>query len=367
MVGVTRILQVCYDYDDNTTELSNQIICAFDQPQYQVVTAYLMGSPPDQSIPFEQYFFQFSKKQLKGSRSEVIREMLQFCQHREFQVVITHRFKATHIMAYVLRQIPFQRAIAVVHRIGSFDRWSRKLFMRVLLQKSWTFVAVSNAVKQDLLQVNVGLADSQVHIIHNAINISQIEKKQYQRNEARKALSIPDDALVFGCIGRLVRTKGHQYLLKAFAQFLTHYDNKKPLYLVLIGGGREEQNLKDLIKHLQIESHVILTGTLPYAFRYMKAFDSFILPSLTENFGTVLLEAMAAKCPIISTGEGGVPEVLGKEFNFIATTDVNALCRAMLDYYQSGTSITLIETLYQRLWDHFDILAYHQAYRQLLD
>ena len=87
---------------------------------------------------------------------------------------------------------------------------------------------------------------------------------------------------------------------------------------MIAGSGPEKQNIERLVKELKIEQYVKLIGSFPYAevpALYHMA-DAFILPSIPvhfwqEQFGMVLIEAMASGLPVISTYSGSIPEVVG--------------------------------------------------------
>ena len=59
---------------------------------------------------------------------------------------------------------------------------------------------------------------------------------------------------------------------------------------------------------------MILAGRIPDAYKYLKAFDVFVLPSLKEGFPWIILEAAAAGIPIVATKVGAIPEILPEEF-----------------------------------------------------
>ena len=95
-------------------------------------------------------------------------------------------------------------------------------------------------------------------------------------------------------------------------------------------------------------SHAKQAGTL------IKAFDSFVFPSIEEGFGLVLLEAMAAKLPIIASHNGGIPEVMG-ETGLMVSTDVEALGQALIALYALSENERLQMGLagYERLCEKF--------------
>jgi len=82
------------------------------------------------------------------------------------------------------------------------------------------------------------------------------------------------------------------------------------LKFLVVGEGRERKKLEKLIKKYYLEDDFFLAGAIPNAYKYLKAFDIFVLPSVKEGFPWTILEAMVAEIPIIATKVGGVPEIL---------------------------------------------------------
>lgn len=110
--------------------------------------------------------------------------------------------------------------------------------------------------------------------------------------------------LWIGTIGELHKNKGQTYLIKALAKL------KFPFIAFLIGEGEEREKLTQLIKTLELENTVFLVGAIPEAASLLKAFDIFVLPSITESFGYVILEAGMAQRPVIASQVGGIPEII---------------------------------------------------------
>jgi glycosyltransferase involved in cell wall biosynthesis len=84
---------------------------------------------------------------------------------------------------------------------------------------------------------------------------------------------------------------------------------------ILIGDGPERHNLELQIKENGLENKVLILGRIPEAYKYLPAFDVFVLPSVKEGFPWAVLEAMSAKLPIIATDVGANPEVIENHKN----------------------------------------------------
>lgn len=137
--------------------------------------------------------------------------------------------------------------------------------------------------------------------IHNGIKIDFYDF--YSRHEARKKLGLGEEDFVVGTIGEFTKNKGHRYLIEAAK-------NLKNLKFVIIGFGEDEQYLRNKIKSADLENRFFIETSKPDAALYLKAFDVFALPSLKEGLPYVLLEAALAERPIISTGVGGITEII---------------------------------------------------------
>ncbi len=119
--------------------------------------------------------------------------------------------------------------------------------------------------------------------------------------------------LWIGTVAELHRIKGHVYALEAIKQITARTGKRKQesrIIFTIIGEGQERQNLEQKIKELGLEEQVFLMGHVPNANLYLKAFDIFLFPSLSEGLGYALVEAGAAGLPCISTAVGGLPEVV---------------------------------------------------------
>lgn len=115
---------------------------------------------------------------------------------------------------------------------------------------------------------------------------------------------LPKHTPIIGTIAELTKNKGLVYAINA----MQHIPDA--LYII-IGGGEDEEQLRQVIKEKKLERRVILTGFLPNAKQYLKAFDIFLLPSLKEGLPYTLLEAGSAFLTVVATDVGGIPELLG--------------------------------------------------------
>lgn len=164
------------------------------------------------------------------------------------------------------------------------------------LYSNKNIITVSKAVENDILTLN--LKPKSIQTIYNPFDFEEIKNKALEKTPFK----LPSKYLVH--VGRFARVKRHDILLKAFSKI-----KDKDLKLILIGDGEEKKNIKDLIKNLNLESKVILTGFLKNPYPIVKNAQILILSSENEGFGNVLIEALSLNTLVVSTSTIGAKEI----------------------------------------------------------
>lgn len=126
-----------------------------------------------------------------------------------------------------------------------------------------------------------------------------------------------DKVMTFIWSGRMVYRKGLAFLLDA----LDCIDRKLPYKVVLCGDGPEMEHLKELSREKRLEGHISFTGQLTYE-KMQENYDSadvFVFPSLRETSGTVLVEAMAHRLPVIALNQGGAALMISEKEGFLVS------------------------------------------------
>ncbi|WP_211828584.1 glycosyltransferase [Kistimonas asteriae] len=370
MTSKLRILQIQNNFNVNESDLAEQIIKGLDGDRFDITTAFLKKKPRegDQlSAAHRSVYFDFSSKQLKGmQRYLALYRLYRFCKDNAFDVVICHRFKPTHLFLLLNRFLSFRLCVSVTHGLGDFDRRYRQKAVNRLIQKNWRFVGVSEAVKNDLVKHCNSLNDQNTLVINNAIDIKRAHAVQHTREKAREMLSIDHQRFVFGTIGRLVPVKGHKYLIDA-ARLLK--DKYPDMQVVIIGGGRLDQTLQKQIDEHQLNDVVKLVGWKDNALQYVRAFDVFALPSLSEGMPISLLEAMSGALPTIGSDIPSIRPVIEKVGQLAMPEDAEALAQAMEKYLQMTP-----EAITHSGKEHLAYLQanhaiedYRRQYRQLIE
>lgn len=213
--------------------------------------------------------------------------------------------------------------VSTVH--GFFHRggWRARLTERLhvaALRRLDAVVAVSRALAADLRAK--GVPGARLSSIPNAWCESS---PPLTRTDARRALGIPEGALVAGCVGRITHQKGLDVALAALGRL-----GDLRVTLSIVGDGEDRAALETQARAIGVEARVTWHGARTSAHELMRAFDVFVLCSRWEGTPIALLEAMAAGVPVVATDVGGVPDVVSaSEALVIPPEDVRALADAI--------------------------------------
>lgn len=363
-----NVMQLCLNDSNNISTLFHEIARGFQNTEHEIYYVFLTGEPSE--LPYlgdnvHLHYCRFTKKSLKGiSRLLKIYPLIKLIKKHNIEAIIAHQFRPTYLMEICSWFVRLKQKISVFHGNNTIRHKSNRLFTHLFLRRNTEFVTVSQSVKQDLI-FSFKIKPSKIHVIYNGVDVQYIQGHFLSRPELRKQWNCSDHDFVFGHVARLVPIKGQKYLLQAFALLLQQYKNIK---LIIIGGGRIEKELHELAEQLNIGQYVVFTGALPEAHRYMIGFDTFILPSLDEGLGVVLLEAMVAKLPIIASNVGGIPEIVENLGMLVPAGDVSALKNAMQSMLDMGKEKQqeMGENLHQRLLENFTVQKFQEGYRNLI-
>lgn len=152
------------------------------------------------------------------------------------------------------------------------------------------------------------------------------------RERTRRRYGIPDDALVLGFVGRLFRVKGVAELVAAWDRLSREHSN---LHLLAVGAYDEKEPLQPgVVRQLQADPRIHLTGFLPDVAAVYPAMDVLVLPSFHEGLGYVLIEAAALAVPVIGTSIPGILDAIedGVTGIIIPPGDVDAIVEASSRY-----------------------------------
>jgi len=238
-------------------------------------------------------------------------QMIRFCHQHSVDLLHCHGTRANLVgrLAGKIAGIP---CITTVHSLPEFDyptarKGQLALYLdNLTLSLSSGLITVSDNLRT---QVDIRLQAKDLPLplitVYNGVNVLDFSSRSSVRSAYRRQLGIGDHCKLIGTIGRLHPVKGQRDLIEATKKLRTDFPD---LHLILIGEGPYREQLQQHLISAQIPH--TLTGYLPDAWKLLPAMDLFVLPSLSEGMGLVLLEAAQAEVPIVASRVGGIPELL---------------------------------------------------------
>lgn len=204
------------------------------------------------------------------------------------------------------------------------DRFIRPLARR-LYKSADQIVAVSNAAARDLEQ-QLRLPPASVTTIYNPVVSPHIHESRLEPLQ-HPFVDQHSEPLILA-VGRLSEQKDYPTLIQAFAQL----QSAVPSRLAILGDGEERSSIETLINKLGVADRVCLVGFTENPYQWMQRADLYVLSSRWEALPTVLIEAMACGCNVVSTDcPSGPAEILGDHFAHRLTPcgDPSALATAI--------------------------------------
>ena len=228
------------------------------------------------------------------------------------QIVHTHTSKAGilgRLAAWLLR-VPVVTHTPHGHVFhGHFSRLLSKVFLiieRIFDKITDCTIALTDGELNDYIRKSVSKPDKLVKI-HSGVDIPKFIGASVNGPEKKKTFGIGVEEAVVGTVGWLLPIKGPTYLMAAMGQVWV----KKPdVRMMFVGKGELETELKTMARSMGAGDKTLFTGWRDDAHEIMPVFDIFVLPSLNEGMGRVIVEAMAAGKPVVASNTGGIPDLV---------------------------------------------------------
>ena len=208
---------------------------------------------------------------------------------------VAARFAGAPMIVFTVHGAPWQEDRGVLARgVIALASWITFLFChRVIVISQDAFERIRS----------LPFCGKKTRLVHNGIEPLEFLPKE----AAREALGIDTSQPVLGAVGELVWNKGYHVLLRAVGVLKRRGIN---VYVCIVGDGEERKFIETLVQEEDIEDRVHLAGFVQDAYKILKAFDIFVLPSVKEGLPYVLIEAGQAELPIVATRVGGVPDLI---------------------------------------------------------
>lgn len=197
-------------------------------------------------------------------------------------------------------------AISGVPYIVTVQRLEKKSnpLKNFVYRKAAFCIAASSAVKRNFEDIGA----KKVEVIPNGVDLARFENIAKQPHEKFTVITVV----------RLEKVKGVEFLIRAL--------EGSSIYLIIVGDGSKRKELENITKQLKLESQIEFLGEIPNEKipSYLTRADCFVLPSIREGFGIVILEAMAAGLPVIASRIGGILDLVEDQKTGILVEPANA-------------------------------------------
>ena len=233
-------------------------------------------------------------------------EIFKIVKKEKPEILHLHSSKIGAVGGLIGRLLGSKKIIYTAHSIPFAEKRSEiSLYLIYLI--TWLTVFFSHKTicisEAQLSKFPKFLVEKKYKLIYSGIR----EPDFLSKTIAKKELSINSKKIVIGTIAELTKNKGLKYAVEAFA--LANKQNIDFEYHIL-GGGELQDKLQKQIDKNKLQDKVFLHGFKEDASTYLKAFDFFLLPSINEGFGYVLIEAGYAQIPALASNVGGIPEII---------------------------------------------------------
>jgi len=230
-----------------------------------------------------------------------------FFQRHHVDLVHTHRY-TPFFYAMAARRLESRPPILFSEHGRPWPDQRRRrhvFFTRLALRATDRVVAVSGAVRQALID-NEGIPADRISIIHNGVNLDACAAIEHRKAVRHQLCVRPDELLVLQ-VAHLEAVKDHATAIRAFQRVL---GVQKNIRLALVGEGPQRPELEREIARRKLSPAVRLLGLRTDVAQLLQGADLFLLSSVSEGLPVTLLEAIAARLPVVATNVGGVGEVV---------------------------------------------------------
>ncbi|MCI0641949.1 MAG: glycosyltransferase [Gemmataceae bacterium] len=187
-----------------------------------------------------------------------------------------------------------------------YPRRKRIVANRLLLRKRDRVIGVGEAVRQALID-NEGIPAQRVGVVYNGVDLEPFSNHRSECMDVRREINAAANDLVIIQVARLDYLKDHATAIRTLERVLVR---RPDAILVLVGEGPEEAKIRQVARDRGVYERVRFLGLRSDIPRLLAAADQFLLTSVSEGIPVTLIEALAARLPIVSTRVGGVAEVV---------------------------------------------------------
>lgn len=233
---------------------------------------------------------------------------------------------------------------------GTLSRW---------VTKNSQTIVISQAVRDYLVKSKEIHPSCNIKIIYYGYKPASLAR---QKNPPSRQVK---EFWSIGTVSRLAKQKNIPLLIQLTKALVENGLNVKCL---IVGVGPQENNLREYVKEIQLESHITFCGKSENVIGFMQSLDLFVLTSDYEGFGLVLLEAMDSAVPIVASNVSAIPEVLGdKHVGLFRARNLESLKLKVLDLLTNSDLRSQVINYQNQRLIRFSVKKYLKLHDEIYD
>jgi len=266
-------------------------------------------------------------------------------------IIFAHEAKA-YQFAYIANMV-YKIPYAITRRVD-FNIKSN-FFNKTMYKSAKEVICISSSVSQKVKVLDSGIITK---IIPDAISELDINQKSIQSLGKRFK-----DKIIIGNIAALDKLKGQREIIEV-ATYYEKFNSK--IHFLILGDGDDKEYLLDKSKGL---SNITFEGFVDNVGDYLQIMDIFLFPTHSEGFGSILLDVMSAKIPVIANNTGGIPDIIEDNVDglLLKTLDKESIIQKIqILLKDKELSQKLAQNAYNRL-DRYTIQNIANRYKEIID
>lgn len=220
-----------------------------------------------------------------------------------FALIQTHGARAEFVGAWLAKMAGVGHVISTIHDVYGMEHRCKALLTRATAHRIKRWVAVTPVIKEMALS-QFHLPGKSITLIENGIPFNDSERAG-NVEDIRQTYQIPEQVSIILSVANLRPIKGHQHILRAIKLF--DVETRRKLKFMFVGDDQSHGVYQRMARELGVADQVIFVGFVDDVRPFLAAADIFLLTSESEGLPLSLLEAMAARLPVVASRVGGIP------------------------------------------------------------
>ncbi len=349
----------------NATGIAQEVACHIDQKRFDLRVAFFYRAQlgyPESPVPD-----QVTELNARGkSDLKAMYALYRLIKTWRPDIIHVHHTMTSALGSVFGRLLGVPMIIRTEHTDrGRLNPGQRLMNVPALILAD-AIICNSNATRRSFSWWERVIASEKRLTIYNGVDLLRIDDNLSDNTEIRGKIGVEADDFMIGNMGRLVSPKDQRSLIQAMEIVVEELPQAK---LVIVGDGPLRGDLESLAQALGLQNNVIFTGAIARekVYEILHMIDLFVMSSLWEGFCNAVVEAMAARKPVIVTNVGPLPEVVGEVGRFVPPRSPKILAEAILELTSASPDLlkSMGEAGRRRVEENFTIERTVQGYEQL--